>query len=313
MANPTAEQQKDYASIYGWSLSVLRSAPELSKLFDRAIAGGYNQARFIAELRNTAWYRSRSESVRQAQVLSKADPAEYKRRIAQAAAMVADQYYALTGRRMSGPTAAHLGQNAFEFGFNDAEVRDMVAKTVSSADLLKSGGIGGTLGDAERQLRQAADDYGMDMSDTWFKNTLNNIAWQNTDVTAEIGKLRTLAKSRYAAFADQIDQGVTVKDVAEPYRQLMAKTLEISDKSIRINDRAIQDALTFRPQAPTSKGSDGTMSKPKLAAPTGMPLWQFEQQLKNDPRWKATKGAQDAVMSAGRQVLQDLGFLGGGQ
>jgi hypothetical protein len=301
----TAEQQKDYASLYGWSLAVLRSAPELSKLFDRAITGGYNQARFVAELRNTGWYKTRSESVRQGQVLQKADPAEYKRRIAQAAAMVADQYYQMTGRRMGGPTAAHLGQTAFLYGFNDAEVRDMVAKTVSSATLLRTGGIGGTLGEAERQLRQAADDYGMDMSDTWFKNTINNIAWQNTDVTAEVGKLRTLAKSKYAAFADQIDQGVTVKDIAEPYRQLMSKTLEVSDKSIRINDRNIQNALMYKPV--------DEAGKPTSKVPTGMPLWQFEQQLKNDPRWNKTKGAQDAAMSAGRQVLQDLGFLGGGQ
>lgn len=301
MAAPL-DQQKDFAATYGWSLAVLRSAPELSKLFDRAIAGGYNQARFVAELRNTKWYRSRGESVRQATVLAKADPAEYTRRIKQAAAMVADQYYAMTGRRMGGPTAAHLGKNAFMFGFNDAEVRDMVANTVSSATLMK-GGIGGTLGEAERQLRQAADDYGIDVSDTWIKNNINNIAWQNTDVTAEIGKLRQLAKSKYAAFADQIDQGVTVKDIAEPYRQLMAKTLEVSDKSVRLNDRAIQTALLYKPV--------DEAGKPTSKVPTGMPLWQFEQQLKNDPRWKATKGAQDSVMSAGRQVLQDLGFLGG--
>jgi hypothetical protein len=284
-------------------LAVLRSAPELSKLFDRAISGGYNQARFVAELRNTGWYKTRSESVRQGTVLQKADPAEYKRRIAQAAAMVSDQYYAMTGRRMGGPTAAHLGQTAFLYGFNDNEVRDMVAKTVSSAALMK-GGIGGTLGEAERQLRQASDDYGMDMSDTWYKNTINNIAFQNTDVTAEIGKLRQLAKSKYAAFAQQIDHGVTVKDIAEPFKQLMAKTLEISDKSIGTNDRAIQTALMYKPV--------DEAGKPTSKVPTGMPLWQFEQQLKNDPRWGKTKGAQDSVMSAGRQVLQDLGFLGGG-
>lgn len=298
------EQQQDFAANYGWALSVLRSSPDLSKLFDRAIAGGYNQSRFVAELRNTNWYKGHSESARQGLVLQKADPAEYKRRIAQAAAMVADQYYAMTGRRMSGPTAAHLGQTAFLYGFNDNEVRDMVSKTVSSANLMK-GGIGGTLGDAEKQLRQAANDYGLDMSETWIKNTVNNIAWQNTDPTAEISKMRQLAKSKYAAYAQQIDGGATIADIAEPFKQLMAKTLEVSDKSISVNDRQIQTALMYAPQA---KGS--TPGKPKLQAPTGMPLWQFEQQLKNDPRWNKTKGAQDSIMAAGRQVLQDLGFQG---
>lgn len=300
------DQQQDFAASYGWSLSVLRSAPELSKLFDRAIAGGYNQARFIAELRNTKWYQSRSESVRQAEVLSKADPAEYKRRIQQATSLIQDQYYQLTGRRMGDNTALRLAGNAFRFGFNESEVRDLVAGTFNSARLMKAG-IGGTLGEAERQLRAAADDWGMDMSETWFKNTLNHIAYQHTDVAAEVNKLRQLAKSKYAAFADQIDQGVSVKDIAEPYRQLMAKTLEVSDKSIRVNDKMIQGALMYAPKS-AAEGANNSGNKP--TAPTGMPLWQFEQQLKNDPRWLRTKGAQDSTMSAARQVLQDLGLQG---
>lgn len=308
MPKASLDKQNEYAAQYGWSLAILRSSPELSKLFDRAISGGYNQARFVAELRNTAWYRQHSESVRQALVLQKADPTEYKARIQQYAAQIADQYYAMTGRRMSGPTAAHLGQQAFQLGMNDAQMQDIVRNTVNSATLMK-GGIGGTLGEAERQLRQASEDYGIDLSDTYIKNALNNIAWQNTDATAEIGKLRQMAKSRYPAFAAQIDDGVTVKDIAEPYRQLMAKTLEISDQSIRINDRAIQTALTYAPKS-AKEGANNSGNKP--TAPTGMPLWQFEQQLKNDPRWNKTKGAQDAVMAAGRQVLTDLGFFGAG-
>lgn len=299
MAAPL-EQQKDFAATYGWSLSVLRMDPGLSKLFDRAVAGGYNQARFVAELRNTPWYKSRSESVRQGSVLAKADPAEYKRRIAQAAASVADQYFAMTGRRMGAATAAHLGKNAFMFGFNDAEVRDMVGNTVSSANLMK-GGIGGTLGEAERQLRQGAEDYGLDLSPTTLNNALNNIAWQNTDAATMVDQFRNMAKSRYAAFADQIDQGMTIREIADPYKQLMAKTLEISDKSISTNDRFIQKALTYRP-------TDGK----KLGPPQAMALWQFEADLKNDPRWNKTQNAQDSIMGAGRKVLQDWGLATGG-
>lgn len=308
MAKAPIDQQQDYASQYGWSLAVLRSAPELSKLFDRSIAGGYNQARFVAELRNTAWYRQHSESVRQALVLQKADPTEYKQRVLQYAAQISDQYYALTGRRMGGPTAAHLGQQAFQLGMNDAQMQDLARKTVSSATLMK-GGIGGTLGEAERQLRQASEDFGIDLSETYIKNAVNNIAWQNSDATSEISKLRQIAVSKYPAFAKQLQEGQTIKDIAEPYKQLMSKTLEISDQSIKVTDRQIQNALTYAPKT-AKEGANNSGNKP--TAPTGMPLWQFEQTLKNDPRYMKTKGAQDAVMSAGRQVLTDLGFLGAG-
>lgn len=298
MAAPL-EQQKDFAANYGWALAVLRSDKDLSKLFDRAISGGYSQARFVAELRNTNWYKTRGESVRQATVLAKADPAEYARRIKQAGSTIADQYFAMTGKRMSAGTAAMLGKNAYTYGFNEAEVRDLVGNTVNSTNLMKQG-LGGTLGEAERQLRSAADDYGIDVSPTWYRNTINNIAWQNTDVSSEISKLRNLAKTKYAGFADQLDKGATIKDIAEPYKQLMAKTLELSDKSIAVTDKSIQKALTYRP-------SD---AKGKLESPTGMAMWQFEADLKNDPRWNKTQNAQDSVMAAGRKVLTDMGLLG---
>lgn len=305
----TAAEQDDWAALYGWSRAVLNSNPELAKLFRNSIDLKYNQQRFVAAVRGTNWYRQHSEAARQAQILAKADPTEYAARVKAAAATIADQYYALTGRRMGGPTAAHLGQQAFTYGLNDAEVNDLVHTTVSSAALLRTGGVGGTLGDAEKQLKQAASDYGIEVSPTYLMNSLNNIAWQNSDLTNELGKLQQMASSRYPQYAKEIAGGKTVSDIAGQYVQLMSKTLEIPDTSIALSDKQIQGALTYRPTTP-AEGANNSGAAP--TAPTGMPLWMFEQQLKNDPRWLKTKGAQDATMAAGRQVLSDFGFQGVG-
>lgn len=299
---PTPQiDQSEMAANYGWSLAVLRSAPELSRLFDRAVSGTYSQARFVAELRNTGWYKSKSETVRQALVLQKADPAEYNRRVQRAAGAVADQYMAMTGRAMTPAQAAAYGKTAFLYGFNDGEIRDLVGNTAKSQTLMTLGGLGGTLGEAERQLRKSADDYGLDLPDSYFAGKLNDIARQKLDTTSVIGNFKNWAKSKYTAFAAQIDQGETIKDIAEPYRQMMAKTLEVSDKSIRIGDVQLQKALTYRP----------VVGK-KVGPPTPMTLSQFEVDLKNDPRWDRTKNAQDSALSAGRKVLQDFGLLGAG-
>jgi hypothetical protein len=94
---------------------------------------------------------------------------------------------------------------------------------------------------------------------------------------------------------------MTVKDIAEPFRQLMSKVLELPDKGISISDPTIQKALQFRPPA-----------KGKVAAgPAQMALWQFEAQLKNDKRWNGTQNAQDTIMAAGRKVLSDWGLTAG--
>lgn len=300
MPTPKIDQET-LAAQYGWALSVLRSNPELSKLFDRAVSETFSPAAFVGQLRNTKWYKTRSESVRKMEVLKNADPAEYNRQLQRMAGSVADQYFAMTGRRLDQATAKKLGSTALTFNFNEGEMRDLVGGTVKSQTLMMNG-LGGTLGEAERQLRQAAEDYGLDFADSAFAGQLNNIARQVTDVGAVVDNYRNQAKSRYAAFADEIDQGLTIRDIAEPYKQLMAKTLEISDKGISVMDGSIQKALTYRPM----------VQKGKPGPPTPMAMWQFETDLKNDPRWNKTQNAQDSIMAAGRKVLTDMGLLGAG-
>lgn len=295
---PTIDPQ-ELAANYGWALSVLKSNPELNKLFNQAVAHTWSPAMFTAQLRNTKWYKTSAEASRQNQVLRKADPAEWARRLAKSTATISDQYFALTGKKLDPKRAQAYGTSSLMMGWSDAEILDQVGNTVTAQTLMKQG-LGGTLGQAEQQLRQAAEDYGLDFSQGALASQLNNIARQTTDVTAIIDNYRNTAKSKYAAYADQLDQGMTMRDIAEPYKQMMAKTLELSDKSLTINNPAIQQALTWKP--PPKAG--------KAQPPTGMALWQFEQNLKNDPRWNKTQNAQDSIMAAGRKVLSDMGLLG---
>lgn len=290
---------EELAADYGWALSVLKSNPELNKIFNDAVAHTYSPAMFTAKLRATKWYQSRSEAQRQNEVLRKADPQEWSRRLQKASASISDQYYAMTGKKLDPKRAAAYGTSSLMLGWSDAEIGDQVGNMVTAQTLMKQG-LGGTLGQAEQQLRQAAEDYGLDFSQGALASQLNNIARQTTDVTAIVDNYRNTAKSKYAAYADQLDQGMTMRDIAEPYKQMMAKTLELSDKSLTINNPAIQQALTWRPPP---KGG-------KPSPPQGMALWQFEQNLKNDPRWNKTQNAQDSVMAAGRKVLADMGLLG---
>lgn len=301
MAKKTIAEQQDMASRYGWALSVLRSNPELSRLFDRAVQGNYNSQRFVAELRNTSWYKTRGETARQNEVLKGADPGEYNRRMAQTKASVADAYLAMYGQAPSAALLDSMSRTAFTYGYSDAEVHDLIGKSFNVAQQMKNG-IGGTLGEAERQIRQSIEDYGLDMGEPWIARQLNYIATGRTDTTATANYLQKQAISKYGAYKEELENGMTMKDIAEPFRQLMAKTLELSDKSLSIADPSIQKALSYRE---TAKGG-------KPGGPAQMPLWQFESQLKSDKRWLGTQNAQDSVMAAGRKVLADWGLASGG-
>ena len=44
--------------------------------------------------------------------------------------------------------------------------------------------------------------------------------------------------------------------------------------------------------------------------PQPVGLWDFEQQLKNDPRWLKTKQATNDIASVGMDVLRSFGMVG---
>lgn len=293
----TISNEEMTAAGYGWSLGFLKSYPELYSLFRSAVKGGWSQGQFIARVRNSKWYRTHGEAQRQAMVLQKTDPAEWNRRHAAMRAQIDSIFQQLTGRNYRGTKLAYnIAQQALTYGLSEDEIRAIVGRSVQIRDRMK-GGLGGSLGEAEQALRKAKEDYGIDLSESWMERALHNIAFGTADVNATADYIRGLAKSRYRAFANQIDQGMTIRDIAEPYRQLMAKTLEISDGQISTSDGTIQRALT------------ATDDKHQ---PMAKPLWQFETELKNDPRWAKTNGARDQAMSVVTKVLQDWGFQGTG-
>ena len=39
-----------------------------------------------------------------------------------------------------------------------------------------------------------------------------------------------------------------------------------------------------------------------------MPLWQFENELREDPLWKKTNNARESMMTVARQVAKDFGL-----
>ena len=84
----------------------------------------------------------------------------------------------------------------------------------------------------------------------------------------------------------------------------MANLLEIDPAQIDFTkDPLVSKALQFQgaKSGPNQAGTDG--------APGVMPLWQFQQQVRQDPRWQYTDNAKQEVMGMAHSVLQQWGLM----
>lgn len=281
---PTAQ-----AAQFGWSLSVINSNPELKKLFASAKSENWTTDYFIAKVRDTKWFKTHSDSFRQAAILAKSDPATYKQNVAAMSAQISSIANQLGVQGLTASQLNSLATQAFQFGWNADQVKQHVSGLVKAN---KKGDFTGQAGEAQFRYLQMAAQYGVNVSGAtmanWIKGTLNGSMNDQVVQKYLVGE----ASSRYPSLADRLKAGETMMDIASPYMNSYAQILEVNPATISLNDRLVQSALS-------SKDKDGK--------PSTKTVWEFEQDLRNDPRYMKTQQAQDKTMAVGHQVLRDMG------
>ncbi len=280
---------EDLAATYGWAFGFLNSNPELKSLFDSAVKETWTAEKFQAEVRDTEWWKSNSETRRQAQVMRNTDPASWNAAIAAEKIKVA-QLAAELGAAVPPDKLASIAKTSVETGMDEDLLRNALGQYVT---FTKEGTMGGEAGMWVHAMRQYASDMGVKLSDDALKNYAQRIVRKVATSQDFESEIRERAKSLLPGYEEAIDAGSTVKEIANPYMQMMAKELEIPYASITVDNPLIKSALN-------GVNADGV--------PSGVNLTDFQSQLRNDPRWAKTKAAQDQASSIASTVLRDMGL-----
>lgn len=285
---------EEMAQNYGWSLAVLNSNRELKGIFNRAVENQWTPQKFVAQVRGTRWYRRHGEAARQAAVMKESDPAEWKRRNQQMQRVVRGIHAELQGgRNVPADRVRKVAETAVTLGWTEEEIRFNEAQATRYRHLMERDNLGGEAGQLQDFVEKTANDYGVKVSDDWTARRVKAAMMGRDSQSGLQNHIQSLAKQRYRAFSDQIDQGVSVRDIAEGYIQSKSQTLEMNPAEISLFDQDIQRALT----ATSDKGT-----------PEPVQMWEFERDLRRDPRWMKTQNAQDNMMNVGQGILQQFGL-----
>lgn len=279
----------ELADNYGMSYAFFKSQPELMKLLNNAVSDQWTPDRFTAALKNTKWWQTNSESARKAQVQAKTDPATYKAQLAAAGAQAQD-LAVKAGAILSTKQVAQLAKNMVDFEWNDAQINGFLGQYVNFTD---NHTLGGQAGAAAKQINQYAYDQGIRISDQTVKNNAAYLVRGITSMQQIQDGLRQQAISSYPGWTQQLEGGATMRDIAQPYIQMTAQELELPETDIDVWHPKVRAALN----AADSKGQPAPLS-----------LTDFQSQLRADPAWRRTQGAQNQAMQVGAQVLKSLGL-----
>jgi hypothetical protein len=286
------------AAQYGFALAFMNSDPELSALFKQAVKHTWTPDMFTAKLRATNWFQTHSASVRNAIMMQTSDPKSYKENVDKMYAQVRDAWGKTYGMdavaNVDDGMLRQWGETAFRMGWTEEQLLDHMGSSINYQQLISSNSLGGTAAEARSQMRQLISNYGVDPGDTWMGQNLQRIISGDDTFEGVQARIKDIAKSQYQAFADQIEAGHTVAEIADPYVQKMADLLELNPSQVNLKDSTIQNALTM-------KDKDGK--------PVAQSLADFANTVRKDSRWQYTANAKQQVAEVGSQLLRSFGVM----
>lgn len=184
-----------------------------------------------------------------------------------------------------------LSREAWRSGWQESEILNNLRPFLEST-LAGEADLTGLAGDFETDLMSWAARNGLDLSRQTAAKYISNMTLGSQtfeDVKSDLR--RTYLAGMYPAWADRIEQGFDPEQIFEPYRDTARRLLEVDD--ISFDDPVLKSAL----QRTDASGK-----------PVQMPLYEFEQQIRKDPRWDKTDNAYEVYANIGTNLLRTFGF-----
>ena len=153
-----------------------------------------------------------------------------------------------------------------------------------------TGITGGIASTTLSNLKTAAADYGVYFD---AESAAKQVGLGTTTEQAQMDAIKSLAKGAFPGWQQQIDAGLSMKQIASPYISAYANILGIDSAGITLSDNLLKQGL---------QGTDPT-------TPGAMPLWEFEKAVRKDPRWANSKDAMDSLSNVGATIARQWGLM----
>lgn len=285
---------EELAASYGWAYGFLKGNKDLKGLFEDAVKGSWSPEKFQAKLRDTKWWKTNSDTMRKAAAEKQTDPATWNAKMSAVKVQV-QQLAAEMGAAIPASKLGKITEQVLKTGLDEAGLRNILGQYVTFQK--NAGTLNGEAGQYEQAIREFAYNNGVSLDKQTIKNQAQLVVRGMATEQDFQSQIVNQASSMYPGYTAQLQAGQTLMDIASPYIQTMAESLDVPVASIKLTDPVIKRALNGTDQA---------------GKPVGMDQTSFQNLLRSDPRWGRTNTAQDQVMTAGLRVLKDMGMINTG-
>lgn len=261
---------------YGYLAGFLNH-PEIGPILRKAAEAGWGEMELYGAVTQTKFWQETSAAQRTWWQLTNEDPAEAKRLVGQTAATIQNRARSL-GLPMSSGAIASLATTAAANGWTDAQTVDQIMQQVNWATL-ESGDLTAIRDD----VKATGGDYLVNVSDATAQNYAARIASGEMTLQGVKSAMLKQAKARFGWMAEELDQGITVKDYFRPTRDVIANELGVPQEEVDLMSSKYMSLIERRDEK-TGQMRAATLDEAMLAA-------------RRDPRFANTEKAKQMTTS----------------
>jgi peptidoglycan hydrolase-like protein with peptidoglycan-binding domain len=290
---PAAGSDDDVRAKFGgwaWALDV----PEVGDILRNAAAQGWSDAQTQGAIQGTNWWKQTAAAGRNFQALQGSDPAEANAQILQKKADLG-QIAAQLGISIADDRLTAMATDALRYGLDATGLQQMIGSEFHYTP----GHQTGTIGQAELTLKSMAGDYLLPLSDETLSGWEGQIAQGRGTAEGFRGYMLQQAKDLYgkdnAEVSRLLDDGSTMTQIVQPYRDLAVSELGVAGDSIDFRDPKWLRAVST--------------NDPESGQRRMMNQWEWQRTLRGDEAygWSKTAKGRQATDDFKLNLLQALG------
>lgn len=302
-----------YNQVGDWVADLVKQFPDLINLFNKAVKNNWSTDEFIGEIYKSDWWAKQKEKGRGNTWLNafimENDPAQQGQwldTIEEVKQKIRDAAKGIYNMELDEANLDKIARRYLYQGWDKSDERGLrvwLARQFGNASPEDGSSSsltpGGQVLELQRKLKDATRNFGIYRLPSWYEDTSKKILDPNANFTEDDAwnEIIAEAESMYPVFAGKLSKDRSVRDVGAGYFAQLARYLEINDpEMIDLTDPLLQKAFT---------NVDTNSNQPTL-----MPLWQFTQEIKSDPRWQYTTNALNTYSQIGSDLARMMGFVG---
>jgi len=286
--------REEIASMFGQAYVIMEEDPALKKWF-LDFAKRYNQSqgkisfeRFNLELNQQDWWKNNSATYIADRRRELENPTDYRQGLAADIATLRASANRIGAVGLDEDTLRDLVVSQRRLGLSEQQVLERLSDFISPVEQ----DFRGQAGAIQSDLVQWAMSNGLTLRDSDVQTYVRDVTTGRLSVDDVKDDLRrTYLAGMYPAWADKINDGTDPSVLFAPYRNAARNLLELDD--IDINDPIMKRAGQY-------VGADGK--------PSQLPLYEFEQEIRKDPRWQYTDNAFKSYANVGTDLLKMFGL-----